>query len=125
MWDNYISEPVRIEFEDGSEFTLPEVWGDAFEEQFADRMDEAKQYVADLTADHFERETKPDRDEPELSVSWDEDLYELPSDVLADEYETHADLAPEIIYPHLSERIAQIATRRIMFQDDEKNKPMF
>ncbi len=113
MW----KEPIKIEFNDGSEFVLPDVWSEAFESKFSGRIDPAKEHLAEEVEAHFDAQTKPDREDPELPVDWDEDIYQFKPGFLPDEYETHADLAPEVIFPYLREPIMSIALDRLRYGD--------
>lgn len=118
--DESVRDLVSIELEDGSEFTLPEVWSLAFMERFTGREDEVKAEIAERVAEHHTMETKPDREG--IAVDWEKDLYRLPGvddGVFSDEYETHADLAPEVIFPYLRDNIVQIAMREMKYGDDD------
>ncbi len=119
MWGEQYKEPITIEFEDGSEFTLPEVWGEAFEEQFAGQFDRAKKEIAVMTEDYFVSKTKPSPEDPQLSLDWDDDVYTFKTDILAEEYNTHADLAPEVIYPYLKDHISKIALKKLKYEKDD------
>ena len=109
---------VKIEFNDGSEFTLPKLWSRAFEQKFSGRMDEAEKRVKKIVEEHYIAGTKPGKEDPRMAVDWDEDIYEFKTDILAESYDTHADLAPEVIYPMLKDRIVVLAHDMIVYSQD-------
>ena len=102
---SYAKQELTIEFKDGSKFTLPEVWTEAFYQRFSGREDRAKKGIKEITEEHFVCKTKPSAEDPRMSVDWNETEHVFKEGFLPDTYETHSDIAPEVIYPMIKKQV--------------------